>query len=217
MKWRISCPYCGASYSVEADVFGKQCECGRCKQRFSVKAPDPVDVVPVAGERRRTIAPDPADDDPVDRRDDPLDERNHDFRFCPACGKRTIPSSCYCSYCGYSFWEEKSRDKSTDNRQFRYCGWCGRKLRATAEECPICEMYTCFDVDPEEQPKPARPFICGVLNVFGALIILPALFCVAASAAQGSTEGVFLAVGGVFFALILFGISSAIAQASRRW
>lgn len=56
MKWRISCPFCGASYSVEADVFGKQCECGKCKQRFSIKAPDPAEVVPVAD----GVAPDVA-------------------------------------------------------------------------------------------------------------------------------------------------------------
>lgn len=85
MKWRIYCPFCGASYKVESEVFGKKCRCAKCKQVFSVKARNPAEVVPAA---------EPQDAD----RDHQDDSR---VVICPNCLKEIAWNNDFCPHCGY--------------------------------------------------------------------------------------------------------------------
>lgn len=248
MSWNLLCPFCQTKYKIEPEHQGTVCQCVKCGKEFTIpddvqawlgRMPDPPGSKRSEPERR-AIAPDPADDDPVDRRDDPLDERNRDFHFCPDCGKRTFPFFDYCSFCGYSFWEKKSRDKSTDNRQFRYCWFCGRKVRSQAKECPGCDSVLFYseedEKDIEDTPQPSKPFLCGVLNVIGGFAVaLCGLALIIQLVAAGVEffhpsehsyireqndefyKTVMIEFAIFFGGMVVLGISQAVAQASRRW
>lgn len=231
MSWKLRCPFCQIKYKIEPEHQGTVCKCAKCGKEFTIpddiqawldSMPDP----PGSGRsepEQRADLDEWQDDDPVERRDDPMDRRNWDVHYCPQCGKKAIVSSFFCSFCGYSFWEQKSRSEVIENHA-RYCYWCGRKVRSQAKECPGCGFVLFYSEedgkDTEGILQPSKPFLCGVLNVIGGLAVTLcglALIIQLVAAGVEFCKPVMIEFAGFFGGMVVLGISQAVAWASRRW
>lgn len=208
MKWPFECPYCGIEYMLREEHQGKDCRCANCRKIFFV---------------------------PED-----LEAFTATEHFCPDCTNFSPIYADYCFLCGYSFWEKKSREPAADclvNENIRYCYSCGRKVRPSTKYCPSCDSTLYYYID--EKKEKNKPFLCSVLNVIGGIAAVFGgfgLFCVVFSVVRGFCDPAHniyadmsakeisealknhaVAVGFLFAGLILCGISSLIARASRRW
>lgn len=235
MSWKVKCPHCGTAYRVEVEHQGAVSTCAKCRREFSIPEDMQafIDDFPAPPEITRKVI----------RQDDFKRLRNLKdelMKKCPDCGEISKEFANCCSLCGYNFVERKSRHQDASSQcddDVRYCFECGRKVRFTTESCPECGFVLCYHLKNQYQPK--KPFLCGVLNVIGGIpLVISSLFLIfllirfvhawanpsdnvftnmSDSQMKNEIAGIFIVLGVFFGSLIVLGISSLIAKASRNW